>query len=400
MSTHGDEDEEEEYEANPRINRVPTVVEIKKALKELRNGKAAEVDNISLEVMKFDLYITADMLHPLFEKLWTEGEMRNDWRCGLLIKLPKKGDTANCDNWWGITLLSLPSKIFTRLLLNRIKEHVNVRLRNEQAGFRPNRSCIDEINTLQIIIEQCIEWSSRLYTVFVDSEKAFDSINREAMWKEVKRYGMPIQIVNVIKVTYQGCACRVVHEVLVSEPILVQTGVRQGCILSPTMFLIVIDAVMRNVNRDRRRGIQWGLVNKLEDLDFADDLCLLAETHGNMQMKLGDLLNETEKAGLVINVKTTKAMRINTNKTDPFTLRGESIEDVGSFTHRGSMVAKDGGAVPDVSQRIRKASGAFVQFYPAWKNNRISTRTKLRIFRSKVKWVLLYGSETRTVIKL
>ena len=85
------------------------------------------------------------------------------------------------------------------------------------------------------------------------------------------------------------------------------------------MFLIVIDAVMRNLNRDRQRGIQWGLFDKLEDLDFADDLCLLSETHGDMQTKLEDLINEAEKTGLVINVKKTKAVRINTNKTEPFT---------------------------------------------------------------------------------
>jgi hypothetical protein len=67
----------EEYEANPRINtRVPTVVEIKKALKELRNGKTAGVDNISPEVMKVDLDITANMLHPLFEKIWTKGDAK------------------------------------------------------------------------------------------------------------------------------------------------------------------------------------------------------------------------------------------------------------------------------------------------------------------------------------
>jgi hypothetical protein len=106
------------------------------------------------------------------------------------------------------------------------------------------------------------------------------------MWKEVKRYGVPTQIVSLIKETYRGYACRVMHEGRVYEPLSVQTGVRQGCILSPTMFLIVIDAVMRNVNRDRRRGIQWGLVNRLEDLDFADDLCMLSETHGALQMKL------------------------------------------------------------------------------------------------------------------
>jgi hypothetical protein len=124
------------------------------------------------------------------------------------------------------------------------------------------------------------------------------------------------------------------------------------------MFLIVMDAVMRNVNRDSRRGIQWVLVRRLEDLDFADDLCLLSETHGDMHKKLEDLTNKAEKTGLIINVKKTKGVSINTSKIDPFTLRGEIIEDV------GSVVAKDGGAALDVSQRIRKANCASVQLHP------------------------------------
>jgi len=126
------------------------------------------------------------------------------------------------------------------------------------------------------------------------------------------------------------------------------------------MFLIVIDAVMRNVNRDGWRGIQWGLVNRLEDLDFADDLCLLSESHGDMQTKLEDLTYKAEKAGLIINLKKTKVLRINTSKIDPFTLRDESIEDVDNFTYLDSVFAKDGVIVQDVSQRIRKANGAFV----------------------------------------
>jgi hypothetical protein len=153
------------------------------------------------------------------------------------------------------------------------------RLRKEQAGFRPNRSCIDQINKLRIIIEQCVEWSSRLYAVFIDFEKAFDSVNREAMWKEVKRYRVPKQLVDLIKETYRRYICRVVHKDCVSEPFPVGAGVRHGCILSPLMFLVVTDAVMHNVNRDRRQGIRWGLVDRLEDLDFADDLCLLSKAH-------------------------------------------------------------------------------------------------------------------------
>jgi hypothetical protein len=89
-------------------------------------------------------------------------------------------------------------------------------------------------------------------------------------------------------------------------------------------------------------------------------------------------------------VKKTKALRVNTSKTDPFTLRGESIEDVDTFIYLGSIVAKDGGVAQDVSQRIRKANGASVQLYPVWKNSRISTRTKLCIFRSNANSVFCY----------
>jgi hypothetical protein len=119
-----------------------------------------------------------------------------------------------------------------------------------------------------------------------------------------------------------------------------------------------------------------------------------------MQTKLGDLIKEAGKVGLAINIKKTKALTVNTSKTEPFMLGGVSIENVDSFAYLGSKVTKDGGAVQDMVQRIKKANDAFVQLYPVWRNNKISTRTKLRIFHSNVKSVLLYGSETWKVLKL
>ena len=81
-------------------------------------------------------------------------------------------------------------------------------------------------------------------------------------------------------------------------------------------------------------------------------------------------------------------------------LGDESIEDVESFVYLGSKVTKDGGTAQDVAQRIQKANGAFVQLWRVWRNNKISTRTKFHIFRSNVKAVLLYGSETWKVTKI
>ena len=76
---------------------------------------------------------------------------------GLLVKLAKKSDLSLCGNWRGIMLLPIPSKVLTRVILNRIKVAVDEALRYEQAGFRKDRSCIDQIATLRIIVEQTIE---------------------------------------------------------------------------------------------------------------------------------------------------------------------------------------------------------------------------------------------------
>ena len=108
--------------------------------------------------------------------------MLKDWRKGLIAKIPKKGDIANCNNWRGITLLSVPSKILARIILNSIQVKTEARIRREQVGFRVNRSCTDQICTLRIIIEQCIEWNNRLYAIFADFEKASDSVKGENMW--------------------------------------------------------------------------------------------------------------------------------------------------------------------------------------------------------------------------
>ncbi|XP_060564478.1 monocarboxylate transporter 2-like [Ruditapes philippinarum] len=108
--------------------------------------------------------------------------------------LPKKGDSGLCSNYRGITLLSVPAKIFNRVILEQLKGPVDKKLRDQQAGFRKDRSCTDQIATLRIIIEQSIEWNSPLYINFVDYEKAIDSLDREMLWKLLRHYGVPQKV--------------------------------------------------------------------------------------------------------------------------------------------------------------------------------------------------------------
>ena len=169
--------------------------------------------------------------------------------------MPKKGDLSKCGNYRGTTLLSIPGKVFNRVSLNRMKDTVDAKLRDQQAGFRSNRSCTDQITTLRIIIEQSLEWNSSLYVNFIDFEKAFDSLDRGTLWKLMRHYGIPEKLVNLVRKYYEGTNCQVVHEGELSQSFQIETGVRQGCLLSPFLFILAVDWIIKETTKGKENGL-------------------------------------------------------------------------------------------------------------------------------------------------
>ena len=372
----------------------PSKEEILTAIKELKNGKAPGIDGIPAEVLKADSGTMAEMLYPLFRDIWNGESFPKEWLEGVIVKIAKKGNLSECNNWRGINLLCAPSKIFNRVILNRIMSPLVQQLRKEQAGFMPGKSCIDQINTLRIIIEQSAEFNSPLYVLFIDYEKAFDKIDRSMLWILLANYGVPAKIIQLIKTQYDQFTCRVSHAGMLSDPIETICGVRQGCLLSPLLFLVVIDHVMVTVTQGKPRGIQWGLTGRLEDLDYADDQALLSHTREEMQDKLLDLTATAATVNLKINISKTKEIRFNNSNTDDLVVGDTPIERVSQFTYLGSVIAADGGATLDINARIQKARGAFARLRKVWVSKEIKRSTKLSIFNACVKSVLLYGCES------
>ena len=150
--------------------------------------------------------------------------------------------------------------------------------------------------------------------------------------------------------------------------------------------------IMKTMTADKNNGIQW---TQLDDLDFADDLALLSHNKQQMQTKTTELDTISAQAGLHIHKDKTRIMKINTTSNDPIVLRGDNpLQEVDTFTYLGSVISREGGTDEDVQARIQKARAAFVMLKKIWQSKEIKTQTKLRIFNSNVKSVLLYGSET------
>jgi hypothetical protein len=247
---------------------------------------------------------------------------------------------------------------------------------------------------LRIIIEQSVEWQAILYVTSIDFEKAFQSVKRETMWLTLQEYGIPGKIIHIIKILYDGFRCKISHEGKLSEFVEVKNGVRQGCILSPNLFLLILDRVMKRVKGLKKRGLQWSMKQRLEDLDYADDICLLPQEFCDMKEKLKRVKEEAESAGLHISINKTKGMRVNTSNIQKFRLEETEMEEVESFVYLGSVVSEKRGTEEDVASRIKKANGVFVQLYPVWRNHNISKGVKIQILNTNVKSVLLYACET------
>jgi len=130
----------------------------------------------------------------------------------------------------------------------------------------------EQIFTLRQIIEKSLKYETPMLINFVDFKKAFDSVYRESLWKIMKSYGIPQWIIDIIRNFYDGSRCAVRHGGDVGEWFQIITGVRQGCVLSPLIFALVVDWVMTRVMSGKDAGMRWVNGGRLGDLDFADEV--------------------------------------------------------------------------------------------------------------------------------
>ena len=373
--------------------------ELATVLEGLKNNKAPGADSMINEFLKYGGSEVRNKLLKIMNMIFEKGEVPNDFRKTLIKPLYKKGDKSECRNYRGISLVSVGSKLLSNMILFRLRHAVDKVLREEQCGFRKGRGCVDHVFTLRLIIEKSLRCQTPLVLSFIDYEQAFDSVDRTALTKVLSLYGIPEKYIKVICAMYENntAAVKVGNEV--SNWFCIKSGVKQGCVLSPFIWIILMDFVLRSTGKAiGDHGIKWG-GRTLLDLDYADDLSILDESVSKMNEFLEVLRVQGAKIGLKINVKKTKSLRLGISEDEQVTLGNEKIDQVGSFSYLGSIISKDGGSSEDVKSRIAKAQGVFSQLKKVWKNRKISLQTKIRILEATVMTVVKYGSEAWTLQK-
>ena len=182
--------------------------------------------------------------HQLLGDIWAKGSVVDDWRNAVVVPVPKKGDLRCCDNWRGISLLDVAGKVFVRVMQDRLQVMAEEILPDSQCGFRRGRGCTDMIFCARQLVEKTIEHNTSLYVLFVDLQKAYDSIPRTALWSVLDRLGVPPVMLGLIRSLHEGMIAKVRVNGKLSDNISVTNGLRQGCTLAPTLFNLYFSFVV------------------------------------------------------------------------------------------------------------------------------------------------------------
>lgn len=373
--------------------------EVETAIDHLKKRKAPGADNITAEMIQAGKECSVDMLHNLCNKIYQEKKCPSDWGKAIIIPIHKKNDKSECGNYRGISLLSVPGKVYTRILQQRLKRYVDEVVAEEQAGFRAGRGTMDQIFTIRQIAEKYFEKNRTLYNNFIDFKQAFDSVWQQGLWQVLRNFGIPEELVVLLEDMYSKTLSAVRVDGELTDWFKITVGVRQGCGLSPDLFNLILEAVMSHAMKSTEAGVT---VNGqlLNNLRFADDIDLIADSPDQVQELTNKVNASSKRFGLKINAEKTKTMTIGKqHKELEVTLNGGVLEQVTEFVYLGGLLTEDGQCTKDIKRRIGLASTVFGRLSRMWRTNNVSTKTKTKLYTTLVVPVLLYGAECWTLRK-
>ena len=183
------------------------------------------------------------VLYSVCQQIRKTQQWPQDWKRSVFIPIPKKGNAKECSNYHTIALISQDSKVMLKILQARLQQYVNHELPDVHAGFRKGRGIRDKIANICWIIEKAREFQKNIYLSFIDYAKAFDCVDHN--WKILQEMGIPDHLTCLLRNLYAGQEATVRTGHRTTDWFQIGKGARQGCILSPCLFNLYAEYIMR-----------------------------------------------------------------------------------------------------------------------------------------------------------
>ena len=290
------------------INRDLCSDEVKNAIKTLKNGKAYGWDKIPNEALKNLPDCMIDKLTILYNLIKSSGKLPNGWNRGRVTLVHKRGQRELLGNYRPITVLVSLSGLYSKILnerLIRVTEKHNL-LGEIQNGFRKGRCAADNNFVLDTILWKSRSQKKPVHMSFVDISKAYDSVNREILWRKLSSIGFTGDFLSSLKALYTDDSVDCVINGVATRPVFLRRGLRQGCALSPLLFALYIMDIGNDINISEL-GFMVGKVC-ISGLLFADDLVLVARSSSGLKSLISLVKSGFDKLKLSMNVEKSQVI--------------------------------------------------------------------------------------------
>ena len=385
----------------------PTLEEVTKCIAALRTHATPGEDQIDARMLKAGS-VVCQWLHRVIVAVWESGKVPDDWKSAIIVALYKgKGPKDTAGNYRGISLLSIAGKVYATILARRLYKQTDEKLHEAQCGFRGGRGTVDAIFALRSLSQACSERRKCMARAYIDFTKAYDSINRHALWRALRLYGVHPKLIELLEDLHTDTFAAIRLGGKIGPRFKVLSGVRQGCVIAPTLFNIFIDLVMRKaisrmpggcgvkIQTRAEGGAGVGSFEYIVMLMYADDVVLMSHDPAELANMLRVVDVVASEFGMLINASKTE-IQIHNFEGDlpPFNISTGSVTMANDFKYLGSWVQNDGSMDKEINVRRGRALGIFHSYEKVWAHKKLPVASKMAIYNSIVLPHLLYGCET------
>ena len=373
--------------------------EVSNGVKNLKNGKAAGEDLILNEFLKNCKEVALSALTKLFNEC-----LRHEvypWNTTLITPLHKKGCPHDPDNYRAIAVGSNIGKLFSTILLNRLLEFRSIHCPDtpNQRGFCKDAQTADHIFSLNTCIEKYVKRQrKRLYSCFVDFQKAFDTVSREALLYKLGQLGVQGRFFGCLKHMYTNSAAKLKMVKKLSECFDIKAGTEQGHPLSPELFKCYIHELSNRLNNIP--GTVNPLLNntRVTHLLWADDLVLLALNKESLQLMIHELHTFCVEWGLKVNIKKTAVLVFNVTgrkllESSHFRYGTMPIPAVRDYVYLGTTFTISGSLKANQTQLRKKGLKAYFSLKNTIDLSSIAKIAIFKLFDSLILPVVSYGCQ-------
>ena len=280
--------------------------EVKWALGSITTNKAGRGDIIPVELFQILKDDAVKVLHSISQQIWKTQQWEQEWKSSVFIPIPKKDNDKECSNYSTFALISDTSKVMLKILQARLQQYMNHELSDVQAGFRKGRGTRDQIANIHWITQKAREFQKNIYFCFIDYAIAFDCMDHNKLENSSRDGNTRPPDLPPEKSVCRSRSNRKGHGT--TDLFQIGKGVRQGCILSPCLFNLYAEYIMRNAGLEETQARIKIAGRNINNLRYADDTTLVAESEEELKSLLMKVKEESEKVGLKLNIQKTKIM--------------------------------------------------------------------------------------------